>query len=645
MLRSSCVLIAVAVSIFVIAPRMAHAYSGAKLAPTSFAKIQTVRPWELRRLSGAQKLNYYRALQTLVTALENGTGGHQRDRNAWLNLVLPWVSAADRAGDDCIIGGYMSTWYRKENGNLSCGAPKEDQIFDVASGPKDFFCSEGSGSNRKAFCNSAVFLYSGDSSGRFCQPLENFSQNCQKAFENRYGRTQGESGDPHFPQRLVADFERFSKSMPPQELDQYYDDYDKFLNHVIESNNFDAKTADIVRRQIGVLQKTRDLATAMPAVAGPAVTAPASPPPTGTAGASVQAPSTAPPNAGAPAQVATNPAPSASEAPATKPSTSPYAGPGDEGSDEAAENPPGEKDKKETDDSKLLGKELSCVRDGLKKLGYKPSERYLALVGTGVQAANGAYDSNQDASRQMFRSRVISMIQSYGFCDEDSYPSHDIKPHHLGHMRRWLTADGGKAQPKLGLAYCQQMMDPSTHEATAREFYDVYGLRTETKSAVTSGKKKKLVESLGNSVDDAFTSIFVQNEKEWSEMSLPDRQDRIHSWKRAKAGSDFDSCHKNASERRDKDKAFRLHAMRLPPLGKDGKLPPLSDARKNEINEIKQSNRQVCEAMAAACGVDAGKACASPGAAGTGDTPDSKSAPASAKATGASPASSGQSVK
>jgi hypothetical protein len=408
--------------------------------------------------------------------------------------------------------------------------------------------------------------------------------------------------------------------MNQKSLEDYFSDFDKYLNGIIQAGDFDAKSAEIIRKQLETIQKSRTAAnTAAGNNGAGGVNGGAAPStnPTAAGGATGQLGAAAAANANVTVNTGDDdnaPLVPSDPNPGTDLSTE---------NDPTRENPEGggdEDGEAKGEESKLLGKELSCVRDGLTKIGYKPSERYIALIASGLQAANGGYDTNQVAAKESLRTRVISTIQAYGFCDETSYPSIKMKPKDLQLVRRWITADGGKAQAKTGVAYFQQTTDPQTATTAARSFFDAFGLR----SSIADSKAS---DPLTSSVEDALSQLFVKPEKTWSTLSLADRQKSISAWEKVKSGTEFEKCAADATEKRKSDDAFRLQDLRLPPAGKDGKRPTLTDEKKVEMAKISQANRKMCEAMASACSLDVAKACA-----GESAQAPASSAPPAAKA-------------
>lgn len=562
-------------------------------------KVELIRPWELRKLSSTQRFEYYRALQSLIATLENATDGKESERNA-IRFLIPAAVAMPKSGDECVIGGYVSSWARRGDGRLSCQAPNEAQMFDVDTSPKEFFCGpSASGDARMAHCNSAVFLYASDEGERFCKPLKNFSQSCRGAFEERYGQASGGRGDPNFPARLNRDFERLARSMDAGETDSRLAEFSRKLSALIDGNDFDPRTTEAMRRQLTILKETKERVAIASA---PAETFPAAVKTDGPVSHD-----SGPNAAGAPPATARAPVVPVANASASRPTSGTGAGETEGEEPEKPVQPAVISVEQSREAEKILGKELKCVHDGLARVGYAPSPKYLALLATGIQADNGAFNPNQETSRAQLQKRVISMVQSYGFCDEASYSSRGLKAHHLTKLRRWMSADNGKARPAQGMSYLKQMMDPQSESLVSRDLNDIFGIRAEIRASKKDESKTES-ERFDRSVETPFRALFMGHD-DWQKRSLADRQARIHDWREAKASSAFAKCHANAQERRKRDRAFQLQELRLSEA-KSAERALLSQKRRQKMERIYKANMNVCMTMAASCGVDAAKACA-----------------------------------
>ena len=564
-----------------------------KRKPTSepAPKISLMRPWELRRLASSERLEYFRTLQKLMSELESATThGSSKDRNAWLALMAPFAHAQASAGEPCLVGGYMSQWKTSENGRLQCAAPGEDRIFDVSEGGKSFHC--GATGSRQAHCNSAWYLYAGDEGERHCQSLEKLGDSCADAFDARYGR----GGDPNFPERLNRDLDRFSRGHDPKTLDEDMQDFQRRLNMIADDDSrFDEKTRASLR------QRTLALAALKERASEAGKREPELPLVQPSNGVNVQATSGSVAYQTNSVNISSSggaqPVTSGQTAAPPKTLVSPIK--------PQADTTPGAGATTlgVTGDTSLLGKELACVQQGLQGMGYQPSELFLALLATGVQASGAPHDVRNEDGRRRLRTRMISMVQAYGFCDENSYPSKGLKSHERRLLRRWLTADGGNAKAKSGLSYLEQMTDAQTKTHAAHALKSVFGLDPDVAANAKSETKIRATE-------EAFAPYAV-DEKKFQETMAHDRGDRVHDSKPARRNSRFASCEREARQRREKDDRFRLRDLKPKPIARDGRRPPFSEAEKIERTRIAEANRGLCETMARSCGMDAAKICQS----------------------------------
>ena len=560
---------------------------------------------EIQHLSFANQQTYFRSLQNILVALENyHEAGESATQYGVMDFFIAKAFASDKIHSLCPIGGY---WGEKHivNGKLSCGAPSsvpdapgtpdEKRRFSIwdadpsETGPgKGFFCGGPGAEKTKAYCNSSVFLY-GDEGKRFCEPLQNLTANCQKAFETKYNNP----SDPNHEllkkdmKRLIAKTKLHPDDQPDLDLDKIYDSTGKVLNTYIGSKkkNFDAGTARTLLGQIGAIQDAKKLADAEPDAATTEEVAgqPALPPP--------------PPPDMAPPPIVVAPVPPVPPAIVAAPVPPGTPTPASVDSDNSAVgNDPA--DVTADSGTNVLGKELTCVSDGLKSLHYDPSDRYLAFLGTGVQAfSHGGYDVKNSASLQQFQSKVISMVQSFGVCDKDSYPP--VEPKEFDQLRKWLTHGRGENKSD-GMDFIRETSSPLSSSGSRSDLYAIFGVQAVDISPLTAWWYKiDNKNKTGDQVADGFRQIFDQ--KSWDSKPLADRQKVFTEFKTYPSYNraiHLGKCIENDKKLIKADPKLQLDS---------------SEARKPA--EVTADNRKVCEAMAKSCSLNVDFTCAPPAAA------------------------------
>lgn len=493
--------------------------------------VHLLRPREVRTLSRQQKADYYRNLQKILVTLES----RQRLRFGRLkktaaHLLWNFAFAQKEEGGACLMGGYFSR-YANVNGKMECAKPEASQIWESDAG--DFECGTTPSGEKKAYCNSAFFLFGNDSQERMCEPATNLISNCAKKFEERYL-------GPSAKDRLVADTAKLMEKMGPEEIDDYHRDLETYLDDMIAAED-DAETARVLKKQIGVLNGFKAVAQ-----------------------------KSAPPLA----------------APGTEPAPKPMP--------EKAAVAPGEK-------SKLLGEELSCIRNGLVNAGFHPSEKYLALLGSGIQAYRGPFKTNDPESLKQYRGAVISMVQAYGVCRESVYPSPD-DPREVSKIRNLLTANGGQVT-STGMDYVGSAIGADTKTRT-EALFDLFGIRGSTSALFDFKSADEIERGFRNLFPDANT---------WQNKNLVDRQRTFTQW----AGygdrfnkTPFEKCRADAvEESKSEGNAFNVEALNRDRRRAAVKEAPTNDAGIQKLYRASEANSKVCAAMASACGMDADPVC------------------------------------
>jgi hypothetical protein len=532
-------------------------------------RISLLRPNELSRLRPKDQLRYFKNLHEVLVTLERGASkGKSKGRKSasqFLEVLIP-EAFAQAEGQPCLIGGYFSTWRRNAAGSLACGEPGRDQVWEVEDGR--FFCANGPNGERRAHCNSAFFLYANDGGERMCHALSDLSWNCRREFEARYfprGHGGGpDLGDPEFPERLVRDTAKLMEQMGKDNLEAYHSELESYLNQMISENSADSQTANLLTNQLAHLASVKALASA---------------------------------------RVQERPAPAPSPSPSPAPSPSPIAQP---------ENPfrPGSEDPlvpgqpPSQADSRLLGRELSCVRNGLTNLGHNPSERYLALLGAGIQASHGPYNTTRDPEAlKSFQTRVIAMVQSYGYCDEAVYPS-TTQDSDISTIRRLLTADNGNARNVRGMRYVEVATGAASGTAS-QPLFRLFGLRSRDQSTPWFGSRP-------DPVEHAFTTMFARDPQAWERQDVIQRQSAFTLWEGRQDSYEntaFENCHQNAKGKMENDLAFNLDA-----LGRDARAAAVRDpAVRQRMIDVSEASRSTCRSMAESCGLNVGLVCNSRG--------------------------------
>lgn len=534
-------------------------------------KIKLSRPWELRRLQPRERLEYYSELQSIMVLIErNSTEGNPEKRNALISVAFPEAKATNQPGELCAIGGYVEKWKRCEDGRICCSSPDGVTQPDVPAEAK-FACGEHGGS-----CNSMIYLYGNDQGSRACEDLTELAMNCQSAFRERYKNTSQGRG------QLDADMDKFSRSADGVSHDGNHQELARKFNQVIENLSLRSQDEARLRKHISNVNYLRDKSAGdLPPENEVATPARAS-----TAQVSSGFSSGALPNNSPTSVTSSKPAIAASTSPDKDSKIQKSAAP-------KAEAPAPELSPK-NGSSPLLGSELSCVRDGLKKLGHNPSELYLSLLGAGVQASGTPYKPNQDTSRAQLRKRVISMVQAYGFCDEKSYSAKDLKSEDRKRVRRWLTADNGQAKPHRGLEYFRNIEGQSAKSSTARTLSEIYGIEGTGKES----PEKKI---------EKILATFTPNEEEWNRADIHQRHRRLRDQNLPATKSRLGKCLSDIAEKKSKIEAFKIEALRLPPIGRDGKRPPYDTLERQQVTE---ASRLACETMTKSCGLTDQSLCA-----------------------------------
>jgi hypothetical protein len=527
-------------------------------SPSGKSRISLLRPNELSRLSAKEQIRYFKNLHEVLVTLErgsrNGNGKGKKSASRILEALIP-EAFARAEGQPCLIGGYFSTWKRNANGSLACGEPGRDQVWEVEDGR--FFCPNGPNGQRRAHCNSAFFLYGNDGGERMCHPLNDLSWNCRKEFEARYfpkGHGGGpDLGDPEFPERLTRDTAKLMEQMGKENLEAYHSELEAYLNQMISENGADGEMANLLKNQLAHIGSVKALAAG---------------------------------------RVQANPTPVPSPSPTPGNRESVVRPPGNEDAIVPGPPPQGE--------SRLLGRELSCVRDGLKKLGHNPSERYLALLGAGIQASHGPYNTARDPEAlKSFQTRVIAMVQSYGYCDEAVYPSF-TQDSDISTVRRLLTADNGNARNVKGMRYVEVATGSSSGTAS-QPLFRLFGLRSRDQSGGWFGAKP-------DPVEHAFTSLFARDTQAWERQDVIQRQNAFTLWEGRQDRYEttaFENCHQNAKGKMENDLAFNLNA-----LGRDSRALAVRDSQaRQRMIDVSDASRNTCRSMAESCGLNVGLAC------------------------------------
>lgn len=154
---------------------------------------------EIRRLTPQQQFQYFRAMQNFIEVAESiseksaRVNGARGKSTSWLESILPLAYAAQMK--NCVIGGYISNWRKKPNGNFSC----------ARHGDQEGSC--GGGENRIQ-CNPLVYGFADDSGAPVCVTLSPYlSRDCAKSFNARY-----DSGN-NLP-KMTDDIEKMAQNNP-----------------------------------------------------------------------------------------------------------------------------------------------------------------------------------------------------------------------------------------------------------------------------------------------------------------------------------------------------------------------------------------------------------------------------------------------
>ena len=528
---------------------------GAKKA--KFAKLRLLRPPEVARLSNSDRLKYYNSLHKILVVLDSKPErpGKRSKTNALTDFLIPEAFAADKVKNKpCLIGGYFGSWQQKGD-SLSCSQPDANQTWEDKVN-HSFLCGKTDSGEQKAFCNSAFFLYASDKHDRICAPMTNFTENCNAAFQKRYGSDSS---------LLQKDTANLMLAMGKEEIDLYHQRADDYLNYMLESEDPDAPSAQILSDQLGIINGIRTYATK-------------------TYENLAKEPSLHPGLIAKPVD------PAKPDDPASK-------------SDHTYEKPP-EKAAEKPDvkapaaDSALLGKELSCVHNGLANAGYSPSEKYIAFIAAGVQASRGPWNSaKDDSSRHNLQSAVISTIQAYGFCSENSYPSTNLDSDDIVKMRRLITADNGAAMGSGPEYFDQALLTDDGLRQTS--LYHLFGMRGQAGAGwLYTGYKK-------TSALDAGYAWTFPNEVTWQHDAINERQ-RIMTDLKVQPGTapmPFESCQKDIKDQASKKGgAYDLEVLSISSRRTLGADP-------EAMKQVTAANFAICKSMADACQLNVDDTC------------------------------------
>ena len=504
--------------------------------------VKLLRPAQIRKLNKVDKRRYFRSLHKTLAILSHRA---PQKRKAALHELFLTPAYAEETGA-CLIGGYFGR-YEKQGSTIACVKPDRGQVWE--SEKEEFECGKTPAGERMGYCNSAFYLYANDQHSRMCEPVKTLSESCAKKFEARYLTEEGAA-------RLANDTAHLLTEMGQEELEDYYNRLDEGLNTMITSGDRDSANALILQQQLDILNGFR----------------------MNTGGAT-----------------------------ATREKTDAASEEDSEPSNASLSSPPSPRAAPELAapraDSRLLGKELGCVRDGLVSLGLQPSEKYLALLGAGVQMSRGPFKTTLDPEAlQNFQSEVIGTVQAFGICSEAAYPSQNLTdPQSAMHVRNLLTADNGKIT-STGMDYVGQALAADAR-ARSGSFYRLFGLRGQAKGIFQfSGATDPVERGLSGLFPDANT---------WNSKKITDQQRLLSGWKGhgdALDKTSFEKCQKDAAARMNQGgQAFNLEA-----LSTENRYASVRDSLvKDKMVNVSKESLKVCTAMAEACALETAQVCGS----------------------------------
>lgn len=190
--------------------------------------------------------------------------------------------------------------------------------------------------------------------------------------------------------------------------------------------------------------------------------------------------------------------------------------------------------------SDLLGPELSCVADGIKQATggkVEPSERWIALLGSAAQEFHGprAIQRGGEQARNWLQTRVISMVQTYGFCSafprkaEDAGYSGIFEKNDVFAARKYFLGQGrtsfSQMDKKEQVKYLEMMgfKEPGLLTKNVKPLKDLFNVEGDWWTNSIQNRKKDFTSYLERLVDSqrsptsaeatpvATTNIFVDN--------------------------------------------------------------------------------------------------------------------------------------
>lgn len=515
------------------------------------AKLKLLTADEVMKLSPKSQFRYFEELGKLLNALEKETPLNielnESKKNAALMLFLPEVFAQSsrvyRAGDSCIIGGYLSVWYDRGGGSLSCGLPDEKlpnpHVYrTLIRADEKTRCTMSTGRSGVA-CNPRIYGMTASGESHCVSVHPSLSDNCLASFRVRYG-------DGADVAKLKDDLrklferpnDRLSYNELMDEIGRVYEAATRATDPGLSGVGQDVSKRSVVAA-VGMMQKALyELKSEVE-------------------------------NATAPKPQPQQPAPT---------------------------NPPASK----------LG-ELACIEQGLRDSGHGGvSDRYIALLGTAVQANQGPFRTDDP---ELLQTRVIQMIQAYGYCDTSEY--HPMTDSEAAQARRLLNADRGMAVNKSGIAYLNSVAD-GKGEAMVRQLFGI-GKAGDPKSDFATYFKHSNDEWLKLSPKD--------RQKEWKKQNKEHTLESVPMWSKNTDGgvpveersnkrtyfrdlnsSQWNGCRENALKRIDQSgEAWDLPAV----MRKSGYFSSSFTKKRNEERAVHVGNKsyEVCGAMTKACGL------------------------------------------
>lgn len=241
--------------------------------------------------------------------------------------------------------------------------------------------------------------------------------------------------------------------------------------------------------------------------------------------------------------------------------------------------------------------ELKCVADGVEiatgpggKIGLRPSEKYIALLGFAVQRNYKSVNSAKGGDdRRLYLERVIQMLQADGFCIANQL-------------------DGGGV-PTAQVGYGDIVSDKS-NKAAPYLIYAVAGLRSKeqkdgnTQSALDSTQMREVIKYFGFKDESDIQNIFKDDS--WSSLN-PDQRQKLLSenvendmYANNEYGDGLKDCFNQMKLMRNRDTIFNFKGV------KDGRR---SDSRKfceTVAKECKLESTTFCSVSAPTFKKDAG---------------------------------------